>query len=389
MKPPLLLVAGAKGAVGTTVAAAIAAMNDSFENIRPWLITADWANPEILRKAAFAGWDLSDNPMSHRISLQGILLPEYFGDYVSALDAMDVRRPPAEKTVWRHHIEALSQDIRELVNANPFHQPILINLLPACAVKNLEACRTLEEIYQKHNPVDFPDLAYLMAAMACRVPIVNFTSNAVECPLVLQEAKKVGIPVCGRDGKTGQTYLKMVIASALKARKLPVEGWYSLNILGNEDGRNLSNPEKASGKLANKTDFLDEILGYPVGERRYGQSTHKVSIEYYPPRGDQKESWDVIDFTGLFGMPMTIRLNMQLRDSILAAPMIIDLAIWMNALSGMGRTGLVTELAFYFKKAIAPASPIAFQDQIEALRQLQQDVINDSFKKEKTGETLT
>ena len=216
--------------------------------------------------------------------------------------------------------------------------------------------------------------SYVMAAMACGVPVVNFTSNAVECPLVVREAFQAGVPLCGRDGKTGQTYLKVVIASALKARNLLVDGWYSLNILGNEDGRNLSDPQKASGKLANKTDFLDVILGYPVG-KGYGESTHKVTIDFYPPRGDSKESWDVIDMKGIFGMPMSIRVNMQLRDSILAAPMVIDLAVWMAALHAAGRTGFVPELAFYFKKAPLPESPVTFQEQIGAMQHMAHNLL--------------
>mgnify|MGYP001316469527 CR=1 FL=1 len=369
MKSPLLIIAGAKGAVGTTVAAAVADMKQTGENTFPWLITANWADSTILQETAFAGWDLSDKTMPQSLALQGVLSEENYRTSLAMLDTLEVRRPPAEKMDYSEQIRILSQDIRDFVKAHPHHQPVLINLLPACAVIHLEKYHALPDLYRKVSPADFPDLAYVMAAIACGVPVVNFTSNAVECPLVVQEAFKAGVPLCGRDGKTGQTYLKVVIASALKARNLLVDGWYSLNILGNEDGRNLSDPQKASGKLANKTDFLDTILGYPVGQR-YGQSTHKVAIEYYPPRGDRKEAWDVIDFTGLFGLPMSIRMNMQLRDSVLAAPMVIDLAVWMAALKTAGRSGFVSELAFYFKKAPLPDSPVAFQEQVAALQKL-------------------
>ena len=143
-----------------------------------------------------------------------------------------------------------------------------------------------------------------------------------------------------------------------------------MNILGNEDGKNLADPRRAAGKLANKTEVLEEILGYPVGGR-YGASSHKVVIDYYPPRGDSKEAWDVIDFSGLFGLPMSLRLNLQARDSILAAPLVIDLARWMVFLQMAGRSGLVPELGFYFKKPLGPNPPLSFQDQLAQLGQLE------------------
>jgi myo-inositol-1-phosphate synthase len=201
------------------------------------------------------------------------------------------------------------------------------------------------------------------------VPIVNFTPNQVEIPVVIKEAIKQGVPMSGRDGKTGQTYLKVVLASALKARNLIVDGWYSLNILGNQDGKNLMDPQRAVGKLSNKTDILDDIMGYQVGER-YGVSSHKVQIDYYPPRGDAKEAWDVIDFLGVFGLPMSIRLNLQGRDSILAAPLALDLARWMVVLQMAGRSGPIPELAFYYKQPVGHEPPLTFQDQIAVLREL-------------------
>jgi myo-inositol-1-phosphate synthase len=130
------------------------------------------------------------------------------------------------------------------------------------------------------------------------------------------------------------------------------------------------NPDHACGKLNNKTHLLDDILGYPVGER-YGQSAHKVHIDYYPPRGDAKEAWDVIDITGIFGMPMSLRLNLQGRDSILAAPMVLDLARWAAALHTAGITGPVTELGFFFKKPVGDDVPLTFEDQLAALDRLE------------------
>jgi myo-inositol-1-phosphate synthase len=125
-------------------------------------------------------------------------------------------------------------------------------------------------------------------------------------------------------------------------------------------------PERAAGKLANKTDLLTDILGYSPGEH-YGSPTHRVHIDYYPPRGDAKEAWDVIDFKGIFGLPMSLRVNLVGRDSILAAPMVLDLARWAAALKLSGRGGLVPELAFFFKKPLGDSPPLTFQDQLRAM----------------------
>jgi myo-inositol-1-phosphate synthase len=156
----------------------------------------------------------------------------------------------------------------------------------------------------------------------------------------------------------------------LKARNLIVDGWYSLNILGNADGANLMDPQRAAGKLSHKTKLLDEILGYRVGER-YGVPAHKVHIDYYPPRGDAKEAWDAIDFRGMFGLPMSLRVNLQGRDSILAAPLVMDLARWMAILKLAGRRGPVPELAFYFKRTLGDHPPLTFEDQLATLRRLE------------------
>jgi myo-inositol-1-phosphate synthase len=225
-------------------------------------------------------------------------------------------------------------------------------------------------------------MAYVIAAVESGVPVVNFTPNTVELPVVVDRATTNGVPIAGRDGKTGQTYFKVVLASALKARGLYVDGWYSLNILGNDDGLNLMDPGNACGKLNNKTRLLEEILGYPVGER-HGRPAHKVHIDYYPPRGDAKEAWDVIDIQGIFGMPMSLRLNLQARDSILATPMIVDLARWVAALQAAGIAGPVADLGFYFKKPVGLQAPLTFQDQLAALERLESVI--DARIREKKG----
>jgi myo-inositol-1-phosphate synthase len=368
---PLLIVAGAKGAVGSTVAATIGALKKDPHPVLPCLTTAEGffflGDPS---RMEFTGWDISPRSMKQSLEYHGVLPPDTFLPYEEYISQIEIHQPPPPGVSLSEQVDWLTGDLQKLQGRYPGASPVLVNLLPACAPGELDGGKSLDRLYSHINPVTFPDIAYTLAAICSGIPVVNFTPNAVELPAVIEEGIKAGVPLCGRDGKTGQTYLKVVLASALKARSLRVNGWYSLNILGNEDGKNLADPRKAAGKLANKTEVLEEILGYPVGGR-HGSSSHKVAIDYYPPRGDCKEAWDVIDFSGLFGLPMSLRLNLQARDSILAAPLIVDLARWMVSLRAAGRSGLVKELSFYFKKPLGPNPPITFQDQLAELSRLE------------------
>ena len=370
----LLLVAGAKGAVGSTVAVAVAAMRAQPRKVLPSLTTAGMfprlAPPQAIQ---IAGWDISARTLIQSIRQHRVLMEDHWTPYKGHLRRVEIRAAPPERSDLAGQVKRLVRDITDFKKQHPGCRPILANLLPACGQVDLSRCRSLTQLNDKADPAAFPDLAYAIAAVLSGVPVINFTSNPVEIPPIVREAERQHVPMAGRDGKTGQTYLKVVIASALKARNLKVDGWYSLNILGNEDGRNLTDPNKAKEKLANKTEVLDEVLGYRVGEG-YGEPTHKVHIDYYPPRGDAKEAWDVIDFSGLFGLPMSLRVNLMARDSVLAAPLVIDLARWMAALQMAGRSGLVPELALYFKRPLGPNPPLTFQDQLAALEALHQAI---------------
>jgi myo-inositol-1-phosphate synthase len=371
--PPLLLIAGAAGATGSTVAAAIAAMKQAPDKMLPWLTTGHWFQDLTpLSHMEFAGWDITPRTLKQAMEYHGVLPLEKYLSCLEQLGKFPIRQAPGHDLSLHKQVEHLIRDIHDFNGLFPDTHPVLVNLLPASSTTDLQELETLDEIYSQADTLNFPDLAYVLAAISTGTPVVNFTSNYLELPVIAQEALKAGVPLCGRDGKTGQTYLKVVLASALKARSLQVDGWYSLNILGNEDGRNLADPRKAAGKISNKTELLEDILGYRVGSQ-YGASSHKVVIDYYPPRGDCKEAWDVIDFTGLFGMPMSLRLNLQARDSILAGPMIIDLAWWMVAVHMAKRPGLVPELGFYFKKPTGINPPVTFQDQLSALQRLEND----------------
>jgi myo-inositol-1-phosphate synthase len=370
-RPLTLLTAGAKGAVASTVAAASAALNQKPDLILPYLTTRDKL-PSIGLEGAIktAGWDSEDLNLVEAAKRHGVLSSRILRSFESQLQQTIIKPAPDPSCSLKRQVENIIEDLKEFASESPESFFVLVNLLPAAFHPPLDHIESIDQLYEEVDAEKFPDLAYVIGAVLSGIPVVNFTPNTVELDVICREAEKIGVPIAGRDGKTGQTYLKVSMASALKARSLRVDGWYSLNILGNEDGRNLMDPEKASGKLSNKTNLLDEILGYDVGQN-YGVSTHKVIIDYYPPRGDAKEAWDVIDFKGIFGLPMSIRINFQCRDSILAAPMVIDLSRWTGALALAGKKGPVPELGFYFKKPVGLNPPVTFQDQIRELDKLE------------------
>ena len=369
----LLMVAGAKGAVASTVAVAVATLQKDPDTLLPSLTTRNsfpyLAPPHAVH---MVGWDTQPAKLSDCVKTHGVVPENIWKRYQSNLDEILIFQAPPLDLDLKAQVQRLMQDIQDIRKQHSNALPVLINLLPACIQLDLENFMSLSQLYSKVDPSNFPDLTYVLASILSGIPVINFSPNHLEFPVVIQQAIKHHVPVCGRDGKTGQTYFKVVLASALKARCLHVGGWYSLNILGNADGKNLLNPERAAGKVANKTQLLDDILGYPVGQK-YGEPCHKVHIDYYPPRGDAKEAWDVIDFQGMFGLPMSIRLNLQGRDSILAAPLILDLARWMAVLKLADRSGLIPELGFYFKKPLGKNPPLNFQDQVHSLRELEKE----------------
>lgn len=371
----LLLVAGIKGAIGSTLAVAASALRANDVSAAGFLTTRDKFTDILPVDALYvAGWDNRDDDLADCARGCSVLPPTVMQAHAAALADVPVLKAPNGQALDRQ-VEQLEADIESLKSQFPGSRPVLVNLLPAAPGIDPGRATDLASLNQCVTPEKLPDLAYVLAAIRRGVPVINFTPNSVELDPVVALAEETGIPLVGRDGKTGQTYFKVVLASALKARNLYVDGWYSLNILGNADGRNLMVPERAAGKLANKTNLLDEVLGYPVGER-YGQPTHKVQIDYYPPRGDAKEAWDVIDFLGMFDLPMSLRIDLQGRDSILAAPMAIDLARWMFMLQLAGRRGLVPELAFFFKHPLGENAARTFQDQLAALDQLESEIIS-------------
>jgi len=200
------------------------------------------------------------------------------------------------------------------------------------------------------DPAITPSMLYAYAALLEGVPFANGAPNlTVDTPVLRQFASDHGVPICGKDFKTGQTMVKTVLAPMFKARMLGMDGWYSTNILGNRDGEVLDDPESFRTKEHSKLGVLDTILQPGVYPELYGELDHVVRINYYPPRGDNKEGWDNIDFFGWLGYPMQLKVNLLCRDSILAAPLALDLALFLDLAQRAGMGGIQEWLSFYFK----------------------------------------
>jgi myo-inositol-1-phosphate synthase len=209
---------------------------------------------------------------------------------------------------------------------------------------------TFEEGLRNNHPDIAPSMIYAYAALKSGVPFANGAPNlTVDIPALTELAMQQGVPVCGKDFKTGQTLLKTILAPGLKARLLGLHGWFSTNILGNRDGEVLDDPESFKTKEESKKSVLDYIFQPNLYPELYEKLCHVVRINYYPPRGDNKEGWDNIDIFGWLGYPMQIKVNFLCRDSILAAPLVLDLALFMDLAQRAGMRGIQEWLSFYFK----------------------------------------
>ena len=195
-----------------------------------------------------------------------------------------------------------------------------------------------------------PSMIYAYAAMKSGVPFANGAPNlTVDIPAITKLAEQNGVPICGKDFKTGQTLMKTIIAPGLKSRMLGLDGWYSTNILGNRDGEVLDDPESFKTKEESKLSVLEHILQPDVYPELYKDFSHVVRINYYPPRGDNKEGWDAIDIFGWLGYKMQIKIDFMCRDSILAAPLCLDLALFLDLAQRAKMKGIQEWLSFYFK----------------------------------------
>ena len=209
---------------------------------------------------------------------------------------------------------------------------------------------SLKKAIEENHPAIPPSMIYAYAALQEGVPFLNGAPNlTVDVPAMVELARQRGVPIGGKDFKTGQTLMKTLLAPGLKARMLGVQGWFSTNILGNRDGEVLDDPDSFKTKEVSKLDVLEFILQPNLYPQLYGDIYHKVRINYYPPRGDEKEGWDNIDIFGWLGMPMQIKVDFLCRDSILAAPLVLDLVLFADLAQRAQMAGIQEWLSFYFK----------------------------------------
>ena len=250
--------------------------------------------------------------------------------------------------------EQLREDIRNFKKKNKCDRLVMVwcastetFLKPQDVHKDL---KSFEKGMRTNDPSIAPSMLYAYAAISEGVPFANGAPNlTVDIPALEDYAKTKGVPIGGKDFKTGQTLMKTILAPGFKARMLGMNGWFSTNILGNRDGEVLDDPGSFKTKEESKLGALEYILQPKLYPELYGTIHHKVRINYYPPRGDNKEGWDNIDIFGWLGYPMQIKVDFLCRDSILAAPIVLDLALFFDLAKRAGMHGIQEWLSFYFK----------------------------------------
>ena len=253
--------------------------------------------------------------------------------------------------------EQVREDIRRFKETRELDRVVMIwcgsteiFLTPSDAHQSVEA---FEAAMQSNDDAIASSMVYAYAALKEGIPYANAAPNlSADFPALDQLAIDNGSPVCGKDLKTGQTLIKTIIAPGLKARLIGVAGWYSTNILGNRDGEVLDDPESFKTKEESKKSVLDYILQPDLYPTLYKDLSHVVRINYYPPRGDNKEGWDNIDLVGWLGYPMQLKINFLCRDSILAAPIVLDLVLFLDLAKRAGMSGIQEWLSFYFKSPV-------------------------------------
>ncbi|HET9216298.1 MAG TPA: inositol-3-phosphate synthase [Terriglobia bacterium] len=316
----------------------------------------------------FGGWDIYNDNCFQSASNAGVLekslleavRPEiekivpwkavFSQDYVKRLQGPNVKSGKNKMEL----AEQVMDDIEKFRAKHNLSRMVMVwcgstevFLKPEAAHADIAA---FEKALRDNDPAIAPSMVYAYAAVKKGIPFANGAPNlTVDIPALTQLAQEKGVPICGKDFKTGQTLMKTILAPGLKSRMLGLSGWFSTNILGNRDGEVLDDPDSFKTKEESKLSVLDQILQPELYPDLYKDFTHKVRIHYYPPRGDNKEGWDNIDIYGWLGYPMQIKINFLCRDSILAAPIVLDLVLFLDLAQRCGMRGIQEWLSFYFK----------------------------------------
>ena len=373
------------GAVGTTLIAGVIAVNKGLSqpigaltqmgNIRlgkrtenRYPLIKDFVPLTELSDIVFGGWDVyADNVYEAATkakvlesSLLNAIKPEleaikpmkavFDKSYIKNLDGENVKTAATKFDLAK----AVMDDIENFQEANNCSRVVIVwcgsteKYIEESAVHQTIA--SFEEGLRNNDPAISPSMIYAYAALKLGVPFANGAPNlTVDIPALIELSKETNTPISGKDFKTGQTLMKTILAPGLHARALGVRGWFSTNILGNRDGLVLDDPDNFKTKEVSKLSVLEDILQPDINPELYGDLYHKVRINYYPPHGDSKESWDNIDIFGWLGYKMQIKINFLCRDSILAAPVALDLALFIDLAKRAGMSGIQEWLSFYLK----------------------------------------
>ncbi len=321
-----------------------------------------------LNDIVFGGWDVYPDNAYEAAKNAGVLSPEHLSKVKKFLSGIKPMKAAFDRNYCRNldgtHVKKaknkydlalqIKQDIAD------FKKKTKVNRIVVIWCGSTEIFLTPQDVHstiakfeqgmKDDDPNIAPSMLYAWAAVTSGIPFANGAPNlTVDIPAIQQLAAKHGVPIVGKDFKTGQTLMKTILAPGFKARQLGLNGWFSTNILGNRDGAVLEDPDSFKTKEESKLGVLEYILQPKLYPALYGKMYHKVRINYYPPRGDDKEGWDNIDIFGWLGYPMQIKVDFLCKDSILAAPLVLDLVLFLDLAKRAGLKGIQEWLSFYFK----------------------------------------
>lgn len=388
-----IAIIGLGGAVGTTMVAGIELLKKGKID-KTGLPLAD-LNSDLTKDLApyenivFAGWDLFGENLAAAAEEHDVLTHKQFVaveenlrqikpwravSNKNFLSNIEGENKFAEKNSRREIVGKIRENLREF--KKDCDNIVVINLASTEKLADegneiFNSITDFEKALDKNAGEISPAMLYAYAAIAENVPYGNFTpSVAADIPALIEFAENQNVSVAGKDGKTGQTMIKSVLAPAFKTRALKVEGWFSTNILGNRDGLALSDADSLASKVKTKSSLLDDILGYNVED-------HIVDIRYYRPRGDNKEAWDNIDLRGFLGQPMQMKVNFLCKDSILAAPLAIEIARCLDLAKQRNHAGVLEEISIFFKMPITAKKDKKAENALHR----QEDILFDWLKK--------
>lgn len=413
-----VLIAGINGAVSTTFLAGVLSIikgkakpigsltqmatiriGDRSENKFP--LINDFVPLVKLSDLVFGGWDIDDVNCFQATKNSGVLEEKDFVDLKNDLESIKVMKGVFEQKYVQNLkgsfikegktkyelMEKIREDIRNFKKENNLQRVVTIwcgstEVFIQPSDVHMDTDSFEKGMKENHDSIA-PSMLYAYAAISEGSPFINGAPNlTTDFPAMIELAKKNNVPVSGKDFKTGQTLLKTVLAPMLKARMIGLEGWFSSNILGNKDGLTLDDPGSFKTKENSKLSVLDTILQPDIYPDLYKDYFHKVRINYYPPRGDNKEGWDNIDIFGWLGYKMQLKVDFLCKDSILAAPIVLDLILFSDLAQRSGLIGIQSWLSFYFKSPMHQEGVIPEHDLFIQLMKLKNNLR--SLKGERT-----